>query len=225
MLNRNSMTKASDFFSLYFTNKLIETISKHTNSFALTVIDKKQYYAYEDCTWKETTPDAIKKLIALFLYQGLVKVSMYERCWSTASLYHGLWARKFDTLWDTFKAIIGMLYTDDPATENNKDILRKLTPFISYFKAKCQSLYQPYQNVAVDEQLVKSKHSLGIRQHIAYKPVKFGVKLWVLADSKNGYTFDFEIYIGKTGQTYEDGLGYDVVMKLTTFDQSRLHFL
>ena len=72
MLNRNSMTKAFDFFSLYFTNKLIETISKHTNSFALTVIDKKQYYAYEDCTWKETTPDAIKKLIALFLYQGLV---------------------------------------------------------------------------------------------------------------------------------------------------------
>ena len=57
--------------------------------------------------------------------------------------------------------------------------------------------------------MVKSKHCSGIRQYIANKPVKFGVKLWVLADSKNGYTFDFDIY-----ETYECNLGYGFVMKL-----------
>ena len=116
---------------------------------------------------------------------------------------------------DRFKALIGMLHIVDPATENDKDKLRKLTPCINSFKTKCQSLYQPYQNVAAYERLVKSKHCSGIRQYIANKPVKFGVKLWVLADSKKGYTFDFDIYIGKTGQTYQYGLGCDVVMKLT----------
>ena len=43
-----------------------------------------------------------------------------------------------------------------------------------------------------------------------------GLKLWVLADSENGYTVDFNVYIGKDAakDTSEHGLGYDVVMKL-----------
>ena len=145
---------------------------------------------------KKTTPDQIKKLIALFLYQGLVKVSAYERYWSTTSLYHGLWPRRFMTR-DRFKALFGMLHIVDPTNENGKDKLRKQTPLINSFKTKCQSLYQPYQNVAVDKRLVKSKHRSGIRQYIANKPVKFGIKPWALADSKSGYSFDFDIYIGK----------------------------
>jgi hypothetical protein len=48
------------------------------------------------------------------------------------------------------------------------------------------------------------------------KPTKWGIKLWVLADSLNGYTCDFEVYIGKndTNPPTENGLGYDVVMRL-----------
>ena len=53
----------------------------------------------------------------------------------------------------------------------------KLSPFVNPFKEKCQNLYKPHQNVAVEKQLLKSKHRSSIRQHIAKKPVKFGVKL------------------------------------------------
>ena len=56
------------------------------------------------------------------------------------------------------------------------------------FKKKCKSLYQPFQNVAVDERTVKSKHCSGIRQYIKNKPTKWGNKMWVLADSANGFT-------------------------------------
>ena len=40
--------------------------------------------------------------------------------------------------------------------------------------------------------------------------------MWVLADSSNDYTIDFDIYIGKDAGRLvsENGLGYDVVMKL-----------
>ena len=43
-----------------------------------------------------------------------------------------------------------------------------------------------------------------------------GVKLWILADSSNGYTVDFNVYIGRhAAETVSNkGLGYDVVMKL-----------
>jgi hypothetical protein len=48
------------------------------------------------------------------------------------------------------------------------------------------------------------------------KPTKWGIKLWVLADSLNGYTIDFNVYIGKSEheEPSGNGLGYDVVMKL-----------
>ena len=66
--------------------------------------------------------------------------------------------------------------------------------------------------------MVKSRHSSGIRQYmyIKDKPTKWGIKLWVLADNSNGYTVDFDVYIGRAaGQNVsENGLGYDVVLKL-----------
>ena len=46
--------------------------------------------------------------------------------------------------------------------------------------------------------------------------MKFGLKLWVLADSLNGYTYDFDIYTGKGEPLHEQGLGYTVVMKLAS---------
>ena len=75
-------------------------------------------------------------------------------------------------------------------------------------------LYQPMQNVAIDERMVESKHRSGMRQYMPAKPVKFGSKLWVLADSHNGYTCNFQIYTGKGEALHENGLGYTIVMRM-----------
>ena len=77
-------------------------------------------------------------------------------------------------------------------------------------------MYQPRQQLAIDERMVKSRHRSGIRQYIKDKPTKWGIKLWVLADSSNGYTVDFNVYIGKAAgrDVSVHGLGYDVVVKL-----------
>ena len=63
---------------------------------------------------------------------------------------------------------------------------------------------------------MKSRHRSGIRQYIKDKPTKWGIKLWVLADSSNAYVQDFNIYIGKQAgrEISLHGLGYDVVMTL-----------
>lgn len=147
------------------------------------------------------------------LYQGLVKVSTNSRYWSTKSLYHGLWTRRFMSR-NRFQALLGMLHVVDPLQEDPNKKLRKVDSFIDHFRNKSKELFQPFQNVAIDERLVKSKHRSGIRQYIANKPAKFGLKLWVLADSKTGYSYDFSVYTGKTNEVYEHGLGYHVVMKL-----------
>ena len=120
----------------------------------------------------------MKKLIALLLYQGMVEVPTFERYWSQKSSYHGLWAREFMAR-DRFKALLAFLHIVDPSDEKENDKLKKIRPFIDSFRQKCKELYQPDQNMAIDERLVKSKHRSGIRQLIKDKPAKFGIKLLV----------------------------------------------
>ena len=210
------MTRAVDFFQLFFTDLLLQQICDHTNAYGWVEIGNKPYYADRYGAWKETTADEIAKLIALILYCGLVPVGYFPLYWSTKTLYHGLWARSIMSR-DRFKALMGMLHVVDPATEDEHDKLRKVRSLLNVFKEKCKSLYQPFQNVAVDERMVKSKHRSGLRQYIKDKPTKWGIKLWVLADSANGYTYDFDVYTGRSPDDQppsEHGLGYDVVMKL-----------
>ena len=218
MVLREKLTTELEFFKLFFTTEIVTSIATHTNTYAFVKIAEGGYLSYtkSDGSWEETSAAEIYKLVALMIYFGLVKVSSdIQKYWSTKSLYHGLWARGIMSR-DRFKALMGFLHVVDPGNETPGDKLRKVEEFISSFKERCHLLYQPNQNIAVDERMVKSKHQSGIRQYMKDKPTKYGLKLWVLADSSNGYTQDFDVYIGKSahGETSEEGLGYDVVMKL-----------
>ncbi len=48
-----------------------------------------------------------------------------------------------------------------------------------------------------------------MKQYLPKKPVKRGFKVWVIADSSNGYFLDLNVYVGKPsdGQGTEHGLG------------------
>ena len=215
---RNTMTKALEFFHLFFTEEMVSEICTHTNSYANehTIEGSHQSYTQSDGSWKDTTPEEINRLVALLIYFGLVKVGGHtDKYWSTKTLYYGLWARSIMSR-TRFRALMALLHVVDPGSENAGDKLRKMESFIDSFKSRCLALYQPRQQLAIDEQMVKSRHRSGIRQYIKDKPTKWGIKLWVLADSSNGYTIDFNVYIGKAAgrDVGVNGLGYDVVVCL-----------
>ena len=54
-----------------------------------------------------------------------------------------------------------------------------------------------------------------MKQYLPMKPVKRGFKIWVRADSHNGYVCEFECYTGRKGERTEVGLGGSVVTRLT----------
>ena len=139
---------------------MINNIVNHTNSYAYEHIMEGNHrtYAQPDGSWQEVTSDEIKRLIALLIYFRLLRIgTSVERCWSIKLLYHGLWARR-NLGRGRYKALMAQLHVVDAAAETPDDKLRKVNTFIQYFKERCLSLYQPRQNVAIDERIVKSRH-------------------------------------------------------------------
>jgi hypothetical protein len=159
------MTTAIEFFHLFFTTEMINAIVTHTNSYAYIRIAEGSHASYtnSDGSWQETTSDEI---IAILIYFGLVKVeSDFDKYWSTQSIYHGLWARRILSR-DRFRALMAFLHVVDPCEETPANKLRKVESFLNYFKERCSHFYQPAQNIAVDERMVKSRRRSGIRQYI-----------------------------------------------------------
>ena len=55
------------------------------------------------------------------------------------------------------------------------------------------------------------------------KPIKHGIKVWVLADSVSGYFSRLEVYSGKQNDRVETGLGSRVVRSLSADFQGKYH--
>ena len=164
-LLRSTMNTAVHFLNLFFTVEMIDMIVQCTNSnvWKHIVGESLQCNALPDGSWEQTTPDEIRRLIALPIYFGLIKVGFtVNRYWRIKSLYHGLWARGIMSL-DRYNALMAMLHVVAPAAQTPGDKLRKVDTLINYFKSRYLSLYQPRQSVAIDERVVKSSHNSGIR--------------------------------------------------------------
>ena len=108
---------------------------------------------------------------------GLVKIGDLDKYWSVETLHHGLQARAIMSR-TRFKALMAMSHVVDPANEDKSRKLRIVESFVNYFKSSCLPLYQPRQNLAINERMVKSRHRSGMCQYIKDKPTRWGIKLW-----------------------------------------------
>ena len=109
------------------------------------------------------------------------------------------------------------------------DHLGKIQPLLEYLQQRFKSVYNPGQEVAIDEAMIKFQGRSSIKQYIPLKPIKRGIKrgikVWVLGDSSNGYFSRLEVYTGRKDNTTEQGLGASVVKELTHDFQGRWHFV
>ena len=96
-------------------------------------------------------PAEFKKLLALIIYFGLVKMNNMVNYWSTKTLYHGLWAWNIIPNRDRFKGLMAVLHVVDFSTEDEIDGLHKVRQFTEQMRNQCMDLYRPMQNVAIDE--------------------------------------------------------------------------
>lgn len=97
---------------------------------------------------------------------------------------------------------------------DHSDKLWKVRGFLDSLAKTFQEVYEVDGHATVDESMVKFKGRLGFRQYLPLKPIKWGIKVWVMAESSTGYCANFQVYSGREGPA-EKGLAHRVVMDLT----------
>ncbi|KRX59338.1 PiggyBac transposable element-derived protein 4 [Trichinella sp. T9] len=77
------------------------------------------------------------------------------------------------------------------------------------------SMYNPSENVTVDERLYFFKGRCQFRQYMPKKPAKYGIKFWVACCSKSSYAWKMQIYTGKaSSETRKKNQGMRVVLDM-----------
>ena len=73
--------------------------------------------------------------------------------------------------------------TLQPRGSPGHDRLGKVRPIINHLLTKFAEAYDPHKEVVVDEAMIKFQGRSSLKQYMPKKPVKHGIKVWVLGDS------------------------------------------
>ncbi|XP_067271486.1 piggyBac transposable element-derived protein 4-like [Pseudorasbora parva] len=216
-LMSNSSCSPLQYFDLFFSKSVMKTIVSNSNAYGA----KRQEGKKEE-EWRDISVKDFKSFLALVIYMGLLKCFKLTDYWRKSEIYslpfpaQIMSGRKF--LW-----ICAALHLSDPKVdaENDEkkgtpeyDRLCRIKPLYQDIRDACRASFHPFQNISIDERMVASKARHGLKQYMKNKPTKWGYKLFVLADSLCGYTWDFFIYEGKVNAVESKGISYDSVMHL-----------
>ena len=83
---------------------------------------------------------------------------------------------------------------DNQTIANTEGISRKIQPLLDVLSKTFLEAYNPSQELAVDESMVKYKGRVRGKVHMPKKPIKWGFKLWCCSCSCCGYLCNFQLY-------------------------------
>ena len=71
---------------------------------------------------------------------------------------------------------------------------------MDHLKRQFSAHYTPKQALSLDECMVPFRGRLSFKQYHKDKPIKWGIKVWMVAEAESGYCLNFDVYVGKTDQ-------------------------
>ena len=209
-------------FKLYYTADLVQLITDQSNLYAKEVMNSERFEQWE----KLTTRD-LEAFLGFNILMGINSLPAIYDYWKKDPIYH--YAPIADHISrDRFREIGRYLHYADNSTLSppgspDYDRLGKVRPLLTYLQSRFSAVYTPGRELAVDEAMIKFQGRSSLKQYMPKKPIKRGIKVWVLADSANGYFCRLEVYTGKKGPNPEKNLGERVVKGLTKDFHGRWH--
>ena len=210
-----------DYFDLLFKPEIIPKIVENTNGYARWRCDQNDR---RDQVWYDVTSNELNAYLGMNIFMGINQLPSYKDYWSKDQFIGNEGIKSVMPV-KRYEKITEYLHVSDRNNENANDKLSKVRPVIDSLKESFQSSYKPSKNVSVDEAMIKWTGRLSYKQYLPAKPIKRGIKVWMQCDADTAYLNEFDIYLGRSTQYSENGLGYDVVSKLTASLANKNHWV
>ena len=205
-----------DFFQLLFPENLFSLIANETNKHA---DQSQQRKGQNDNTWHPTDAKEIQAFIGMRIYMSIVNLPDMKMHWSEDQFFGNfgiadvMTRGRFDKLCQYFHVNDQIGYDHRDPNRGKLQLVRSVLDVVS---RTCFDSYVAHKENSIDEAMIKFRGTLAFHQYLPAKPTKYGIKVWVRADSTNGYACEFQVYVGRPpGVKTEVGLGKRVVLELT----------
>ena len=215
-----------DYFVEFVDDNLWDLIVVETNRYARQKLSTSPEHL---ANFVPVTRAEIKAFMGINIIMGIDKLPQIALYWSSDDYFGNQGIKKVMSK-NRFEEINAYLHFNDSSVEPARgtpgfDRLYKIRPIFTSILGNCQTKFKPTKNLSVDEGMIGFRGRLSFRQYMPAKPTKYGIKVWMAADSSNGYVLNFDVYLGKEvdGRRRIYGLGYDVVTKLIRPYMNRNH--
>lgn len=184
------------YFENFFNDEVVNIICNETNRYASEYIRthrKAKPFAH-------LTSNELKVFLGLVILQGVVKKPEMEQYWSknpiimTPFFLQAMSFRRFKQIKQFLHFSNNAEY--NPQTHPNPK-LNKIWPILEKLNSLFQKSLTPDRDVTIDESLLLFKGRLSWMQYIPLKRARFGIKSYMLCESKSGYLWKIIIYTGK----------------------------
>ena len=162
--------------------------------------------------WTNVCVEELLAYIGMVIAMGLVNLPSVLDYFSTEPMLSYPWFPSILSR-DRFILIARYFHVSNDAHFPG-DKLSKVRPVIDHLLQCFPKHWTPHREISIDEQMIGTRCRVSFIQYMPKKPVKFGVKNWVLADSVYPYVCNFQIYTGKNDRTPETGLSHRVILDL-----------
>lgn len=161
----------------------------------------------------DTDVGEIQIVIGSVLIMSYNRLPSITHCWSKHPSMGNITIKNAISR-DKFKLLSSKLYFAPPEKPADCSKTYYIDDIVQCLKNTFQKSRQDSNFQSIDESMTKFKGRSSLKQYMPLKPTKRGIKMWLRCDSGTGYTYDFNIYVGKEEGNQDGTLGERVVNKL-----------
>ena len=159
--------------------------------------------AVNNCYFREITFIELQAFIGLLILVGVFRVhreTLSNLYCQDPNLSRPIFKATLPR--ERFKTILRFLRFDNHETRSTRISMDRLAPVrevLECVNLAFQRSYIPNKFLTVDEHMCGFRGRCSFRQYMPMKPDRYGIKIYILADSTNFYPISIEVYCGKTG--------------------------
>ena len=204
-----SVATPFDYFHLFFSDNIFETICKNSNNFKIFRCQQKRLIQpqYDEKFWEDTHIPEMKAFFGLSVMFSLLNQPRYRNFWSKDPFLGNIGVQRVFSL-KRYTKMSEYLHVSDRESEKPRghpdyDILEKIRWLYEHLLHTFPLYKNCEREQVIDEQMVKFSGRASFIQYNSAKPVKHGVKIWARCDGTTSYCQEFSITLGKNHHNHQ----------------------